>query len=521
MLPPKHIDVFTAALREQVTVFAAGSRWQNRCFELLPDFVERARLAFGDDLPHTHFYLFRTYPEFLEHWVDLTGHIKPGYSWQTGTGFFRNNRGVVIISEQNKRRRTQESMGIVMHEYGHALCWSVIGQNGAIPSWLNEGFADYLARPWYEGLFENAARTIRAQAVRGRIRNYASFARSVYGNGSAGYEIARLMVAELMRGKPLSTIAYILHKGKEKNFSYSDVIRQVCGFTPRQLFQKVLTDCGVTEPPAKPRQAARERVVKWRPWEERTELPMQLQQCVYDVYLWRCETFGRKWYLQDGGAYPHWDTLARSYLRFLQEKPYELMKKSDRQLIECMERLDPEARLLTRISAQELLPALCQSLPVASIEYLRRAIANVQDEDERKFVSKYMERYLQRFAPLMLREAPLTLASEYAKLVSYKFANGAKHPTDLAQYDRWEHLAKSVLDTLRSKGVGSLSQKLRQTLFWLVEYDEQGHLPAHCSGSELKMLLSMEMPDSLREYLSAGLMKESRQREILNSCDNR
>jgi hypothetical protein len=503
MLPPKHALPANESIADFVTVYAHGSEWQQHIIGLMPDFVRRANKVFGTDLPHVSFYFFSTYREFRAGFYELLG-SSPMASWQTGTGIYRDNRGMVLVSEKDKHNKSRDGADIVMHEYSHALCPYFYGQTylSDIPSWLNEGLADFLSIPWCQDRYAKTPEIIRQEADAGGLPSYRSLATSIYGRcARAGYALARLMVVDLLRDKDPDVIAYILKETQRRNGDFAQIIQEISGRTPRQLYEKVLLDCSLSEPAVQKRKSAPGRTKYWVAWESREKRPTTLSECMHDLYMWKLETFGRRYRESDidASSYPHWDAFGRACIRFIQETPFSRMKKSERDQLDAIERLDPGAKLLSYVSAEEFRSALSHELPLDMITYLSRCIENAEHVREELRVD--MTRYLERFPAVVARKPMEAFTNESGKFASYRYALlGGDHA---AQYDRWSELARSFVSVVRTKPAAQWSQRLRHYMHALTLYDEHCIMPSYCSRTDLIDLLSRELPESLRIYLDS------------------
>lgn len=165
--------------------------------------------------------------------------------WQDGTG----DSNVVVFCELNsdgRPRSLQEAGGDVLHEYGHCLCNTIFGDNylDRVPQWFDEGAADAIARPYYDRLFEYSVRRIKDEVANGRpAPTYKQMCSEVYNDPQLRYVYARLMMQELLAGRPLSTLQLILNKAREtQNFDLA--IKQVTGTDPDDLIARVRTRYG-------------------------------------------------------------------------------------------------------------------------------------------------------------------------------------------------------------------------------------------------------------------------------------
>jgi hypothetical protein len=503
LLPTKQTELFDGLLDDKVTIFADRTHWQKRCIEVIPECVKRAHEAFGMNLPHASFYFFSSHADFTSYYQELFG-SKPRYAWQSGTGSYIREQGIVLISDKGKKSREETELGLVMHEYSHVLCRSrYANQQSWIPTWLEEGCADYLAMPWYQELFKSTSSVIRGEANARRVATYQSFGRSVYTNARAGYAIARLMVDELMRDQQLDTLAYIFDEAKRRNGAFADVIKEICGLTPKQLYEKVLADCEVDQASlARSRKSSQQRQSYWIPWASRKEMPSTFHECLFDLHFWKLEHYGRNYREHELNSYkyPNWREFAVAYLHFLSKTNCARMKKNERDELRAMHRLDRCARLLTYVSPEEIVPVLWQPLPLETTEHLSKCIDNLNDLVVRKNLRKEMSRYLQRFPPTVDATPTEAFTNEFETFTSYRF-HVLGGDEDAAGYDRWPQLATALVRLLKDRPASRWSKNLQQYMQSLTLHDEHQYIPGYISDADRKSLLECDLPESLRQYL--------------------
>src|SRR5262249_49759092 len=161
---------------------------------------------------------------------------------------------------------------------------------------------------------------------------------------------------ELMRGQQLETVAYILDEAKRRDGAFADVIKEICGLNPKQLYEKVLVDCEVDQSTAvRTVSRSRQRPTYWTSWEMREEIPHRFCEFLSDRYYWEFEHYGRNYHEQvlNCYKYPHWREFAIAYLRYLKNTTCPLLKKHERGEHTAMHRIDRRARLLTYVSKEE------------------------------------------------------------------------------------------------------------------------------------------------------------------------
>jgi len=186
-----------------IDIFAANSNWTNPILKELPKFSERARMIFGT-VPKITFYILAQRRDFSTFFSDMFEVSAEKRWWNNGTGV----SNVVVFSELDKDGKwsyypgTARSYGDVLHEYGHALCDTIYGDNylDHVPEWLNEGMADAVARPYYDELFLATDRLVRNFAKKNKPPDYEGLCHRLYASPDIGYAFGRLMVENLLAG---------------------------------------------------------------------------------------------------------------------------------------------------------------------------------------------------------------------------------------------------------------------------------------------------------------------------------
>jgi hypothetical protein len=245
------IEKLTPPLLAQVTengatpvrLFAEQTPWTRPIMKALPVFVQRARQAFGSDVPPISFYIFKTRSSF-ETIFRLVFNAEIRHSWQDGTG----NYNIVVFCERDRTGKISRkaaiacSTGDVLHEYGHALCTTIYGDRylHRVPQWLNEGMADAIARPYYDELFGRADYFLKQFATKKmRPPSYEQMCTDMYSDPGVGYIIARAMVAELVKNDDLSVLGAIIRRARQlKNFERA--VELATGISPRTCYNRVI-----------------------------------------------------------------------------------------------------------------------------------------------------------------------------------------------------------------------------------------------------------------------------------------
>ena len=224
------------------TVFARKSAWSDSLVLQFPTFFSRAREVFGPGVPEIAFYLFEdrlAYDVFCANLLNpkvTTGHRGTGgTNFALFCEFYPNGRK---IGAENP----DDLFGRVLHEYGHAICNTVFGDDylDRVPQWLNEGLADYLASIYLKDLHATAVRNLHTAARQRQPPSYEELSRKLYSDSSTGYALGDLMVEEIMRNRSPRDVGRIVEAARRSDFETA--IRQVTGADPRDVLQRVLKE---------------------------------------------------------------------------------------------------------------------------------------------------------------------------------------------------------------------------------------------------------------------------------------
>ncbi|MBI3505895.1 MAG: hypothetical protein HY059_13725 [Proteobacteria bacterium] len=149
---PKRMTLRTLPRGARVELYARATPWTRPVLAALPKFMRVGRRIYGKHLPPVRLYLFsdRTaYRHFFRALFDQSYHTP----WQDGTG----GLNVVLFSEtENRPAGELETMGNVLHEFGHAWASTYVmtkhdvffHDDTTTPPYLDEGLADYITHLW-------------------------------------------------------------------------------------------------------------------------------------------------------------------------------------------------------------------------------------------------------------------------------------------------------------------------------------------------------------------------------------
>lgn len=224
-------------------IYADDAPWINAVVGESPEFVRRAQKVFGPDLPTIDVYLFRSRDAYARFYRALFG-VNVSTWWQNGTG----DSNVVVFCQEDCYGKPlgppggKRGLGDVLHEYAHALMNTLHGDGylRKVPQWLDEGLSDFIARAYYDELFETSATAIRKAVARGQMPTDEELARRLYQRDSfLRYSVARYMVDEMMKGREPKVIPELLRRAA-KDGDFDAAIRETTGLTPRELRERVI-----------------------------------------------------------------------------------------------------------------------------------------------------------------------------------------------------------------------------------------------------------------------------------------
>ncbi len=224
-----------------IEIYAANSNWTNPILKELPKFSERARMIFGN-VPKITFYILAQRRDFSTFYRDMFESSAEERWWNNGTGV----SNVVVFSERDRNGNwslfpgTARSCGDVLHEYGHALCDTIYGDNylDHVPEWLNEGMADAVARPYYDELFLSTDALLRNFAKKNKPPEYEGLCHRLYASPDVGYAFGRLMVENLLAGDVRRVATIVSDSRAAQDFEKG--IRSATGRSGRDAYDAVV-----------------------------------------------------------------------------------------------------------------------------------------------------------------------------------------------------------------------------------------------------------------------------------------
>ncbi|MDX2106057.1 MAG: hypothetical protein SFY67_06605 [Candidatus Melainabacteria bacterium] len=224
-----------------IEIYAANSNWTNPILKELPRFADRAKYVFGN-VPKITFYILAKRKDFSTLYRDMFQNSAEERWWNNGTGV----SNVVVFSERDKDGKwslfpgTARAYGDVLHEYGHALCDTIYGDNylDHVPEWLNEGMADAIARPYYGELFLDSDNLLHRYAQKNKPPEYEVLCHGLYRSPDVGYAFGRLMVEQLLAGDVRRIAAIVSNSRVAQDFEAG--IKSATGKSGKDAYNAVV-----------------------------------------------------------------------------------------------------------------------------------------------------------------------------------------------------------------------------------------------------------------------------------------
>ena len=237
---PPLLGEFPGGPNTKVQVYARETDWIRPVMKSMPAFMTRAKELFGAEYPATRFYFFQSRDTFETFYEAMFGRRTREW-WHDGTGNFN----VVVYCEIDRFGKASRPAGAeptiadVMHEYGHSLCAMRFGDGylKAVPNWLNEGFADAIAYPFYKDRIPRSKADLAEFSAKSPAPSYRQMCKELYKDPDVGYRLARLMVDALLEQKP-DRIRRILDDARTTG-SFEGALKRVTGFDGRYWYRHV------------------------------------------------------------------------------------------------------------------------------------------------------------------------------------------------------------------------------------------------------------------------------------------
>jgi hypothetical protein len=241
LTPPLYREFHEGGAR--LTVYGNHDKWLDEVYEVLPTFVTQANMAFGDSPTYINLYMFDNKDAYMEFFkANCDGYV-PGND-QSGTGSINFAVFSEFCSDGSSRgvNDLADRRGCVLHEYGHALCSTIYGDDyfRVVPGWLNEGLADLIARPLFGPEFDKYPSNVAQESKLYVPPSYDVLCGQFYGKGAMPYVLAKLMVKEIFGNSKLSQIGRVLVIAKEKHGDFDSAIAEVMKVNPREVYDRIV-----------------------------------------------------------------------------------------------------------------------------------------------------------------------------------------------------------------------------------------------------------------------------------------
>lgn len=244
LCPPLKSDILNGTVR--IKVYSKEMPWLSSVNAELPKFLEAAKGAFGDATPPITFYFFDNYSDYHEFFLALFD-IDSTREKQLGTGDYN----VVLFSAKDEKNQDSGSAninykhGCILHEYGHALCNTVYGDNylERIPDWLDEGLADELARPYLKQQhFSYYKKHLAEISVKEPPPSLEAMTSTMYQNSTDRYPFAHEMIDHMLEERGTSLFRPLLTKARELDGDWATAIKDVTGKTVESIYDQTVSD---------------------------------------------------------------------------------------------------------------------------------------------------------------------------------------------------------------------------------------------------------------------------------------
>lgn len=244
LCPPLKTDIINGSVR--IKVYAREMPWLLSVSPELPKFLEAAKRAFGDSTPPITFYFFDKYSDYHEFFLALFD-VDGARDKQLGTGDYN----VVLFTakddknEESGKANIKYKHGCILHEYGHALCNTVYGDNylDKIPDWLDEGLADELARPYLSPQhFAYYKKHLAEISVKEPPPSLEAMTTTMYENSDDRYPFAHEMTEHMLEERGTSLFRPLVTKARELDGDWAAAIKDVTGKSVESIYDQTVSD---------------------------------------------------------------------------------------------------------------------------------------------------------------------------------------------------------------------------------------------------------------------------------------
>jgi hypothetical protein len=224
-----------------IRIFAKDTPWAKSIAAQMPTFLARAKEGFGNANAYIAFYLFedrQSYDRFFGAWESSN----PEVTVHRGTG----GRHIVMFCRYFPEgteiggKDVNDLYCRILHEYSHALCNTVYGDNFKMPPLFNEGMADYFGWKYKPQGAEIASKRLQAIAAKRAAMPYAVILKSFHDDNYYGYTIADVLINDLLHKQPLSVYGRIIDLARSSNSNFEYALQQVSGLEPRSEYNRIV-----------------------------------------------------------------------------------------------------------------------------------------------------------------------------------------------------------------------------------------------------------------------------------------
>lgn len=226
-----------------INLFAAKTPWSQLLAAQMPTFLSRGQEAFSNQSAEVNFYLLEdrnAYDQFFSAWT-----AKPPSKNHRGTGgmsivmFCRYYPSGVQVGQND----INDLYFRVLHEYSHALCNTIYGDNYGrdVPQWLNEGMADYFGWKYKPAGPQEALANLRKIAAAHKpAQSYEDISKRLYEDAGSGYTMGDVIVTQLFQGQPISLYGQIIDAARTDGGDFDAAVQQVTGRDPRAIYDTLV-----------------------------------------------------------------------------------------------------------------------------------------------------------------------------------------------------------------------------------------------------------------------------------------
>jgi tetratricopeptide (TPR) repeat protein len=223
-----------------IRIYAKDSIWTKSIAAQMPTFLARAKEAFGNSKAFIAMYLCEdrgAYDKFFEAFTSAPpGKVHRGTGGNHMIVFCRYYPSGAEVGQND----TNDLYFRVLHEYSHALCDTIYGDHFKMPSYLNEGMADYFGWKYKPNGADLAKVHLQKLASTRRALTYDELSHNLYRDSEMGYTTGDVIVSTFFANKPLSIYAQIIQLARSSNGNFEYALQQVTGRNPEECYSQIV-----------------------------------------------------------------------------------------------------------------------------------------------------------------------------------------------------------------------------------------------------------------------------------------